>query len=151
MALAAGEATVAGRIAPGIRADPTALGIDPVAAPSDEVARSPLWLTVTGGHVAHGAVRGVSPVGSAWPVAPARRSREIDTAPRSFGARAYAFVGSNDRLGTRSGTSRGSAYGSDPYQTLATVKPKARQIIPPTASSQKWLAVATMTTRVAVG
>lgn len=54
-ALAAGEATVAGRIAPGFRADLTALGLDPVAAPADEVAQAPVRLTVTGGHVVHGA------------------------------------------------------------------------------------------------
>ncbi|MGP3959717.1 amidohydrolase [Nonomuraea sp. 3N208] len=52
-ALAAGEAAVAGRIAEGFRADLTALGLDPVEAPPDEVAEAPVRLTVTGGHVIH--------------------------------------------------------------------------------------------------
>ncbi|MEV6837820.1 amidohydrolase [Streptomyces sp. NPDC051133] len=52
-AAAAGESAVAGRIAPGRRADLTALGVDPVLAPSDELADSPVPLTVTGGHVVH--------------------------------------------------------------------------------------------------
>jgi len=52
-ALAAGEAGVAGRIAPGFRADLTAFGLDPVAAPADEVAEAPVRLTVTGGYVAY--------------------------------------------------------------------------------------------------
>ncbi|MFF5255957.1 amidohydrolase [Streptomyces leeuwenhoekii] len=52
-ALAAGEADVAGRIAVGCRADLTALGVDPVDAPADEVAEAPVRLTVTGGHVVH--------------------------------------------------------------------------------------------------
>ncbi|MFF5517623.1 amidohydrolase [Streptomyces coeruleorubidus] len=52
-ALAAGESDAAGRIAPGCRADLTALGLDPVAAPADEVAEAPVRLTVTGGHVVY--------------------------------------------------------------------------------------------------
>ncbi|MEH0628191.1 amidohydrolase [Streptomyces stelliscabiei] len=52
-ALAAGEADVSGRIAVGFRADLTALGVDPVEAPADEVAEAPVRLTVTGGHVVH--------------------------------------------------------------------------------------------------
>ncbi|MET9844050.1 amidohydrolase [Streptomyces ossamyceticus] len=52
-ALAAGEEAVAGRIAEGYRADLTALGLDPVGAPADEVAEAPVLLTVTGGHVVH--------------------------------------------------------------------------------------------------
>ncbi|MFI6016858.1 amidohydrolase [Streptomyces sp. NPDC051287] len=52
-ARAAGEWAVAGRIAPGHRADLTAFGLDPVAAPADELAQAPVRLTVTGGHVVH--------------------------------------------------------------------------------------------------
>ncbi|WP_395570468.1 amidohydrolase [Streptomyces sp. BK79] len=52
-ALAAGEAAVAGRVAEGFRADLTALGLDPVEAPADEVAEAPVRLTVTGGHIVH--------------------------------------------------------------------------------------------------
>jgi predicted amidohydrolase YtcJ len=52
-ALASGEVAVAGRIAEGFRADLTALGLDPVDAPADEVAEAPVRLTVTGGHIVH--------------------------------------------------------------------------------------------------
>ncbi|CAM5590666.1 hypothetical protein SGLAM104S_04808 [Streptomyces glaucescens] len=52
-ALAAGEAAVAGRVAEGFRADLTVFGLDPVEAPTDEVAQAPVRLTVTGGHVVH--------------------------------------------------------------------------------------------------
>ncbi|MFE0677896.1 amidohydrolase [Streptomyces sp. NPDC058867] len=52
-ALAAGEQEVTGRIAPGLRADLTALAVDPVDAPADEVAGAPVRLTVTGGRVMH--------------------------------------------------------------------------------------------------
>jgi predicted amidohydrolase YtcJ len=52
-AIAAGEAEVAGRIAPGFRADLTAFGLDPVRAPADEVAAAPMRLTVTGGHITY--------------------------------------------------------------------------------------------------
>ncbi|MFD7278697.1 amidohydrolase family protein, partial [Streptomyces sp. NPDC059862] len=52
-ARAAGESATAGRIAPGHRADLTALGIDPAEAPADELAEAPVRLTVTGGHVIH--------------------------------------------------------------------------------------------------
>ncbi|MFG2499250.1 amidohydrolase [Streptomyces sp. NPDC048441] len=52
-AIAAGEAGVAGRIAPGFRADLTAFGLDPVTAPADEVAQAPIRLTVSGGHVTY--------------------------------------------------------------------------------------------------
>ncbi|MFI1867804.1 amidohydrolase [Streptomyces jumonjinensis] len=50
-ALAAGEERIAGRIAPGFRADLTALGTDPVAAPADEVVHAPVRLTMTAGRV----------------------------------------------------------------------------------------------------
>lgn len=52
-AVAAGEAHIAGRVAPGFRADLTALGVDPVDAPADEIAEAPVRLTVTGGHIVH--------------------------------------------------------------------------------------------------
>ncbi|MFE1883028.1 amidohydrolase [Streptomyces diastatochromogenes] len=52
-AAAAGESDVAGRIAPGHRADLTALSVDPVLAPADELVDAPVVLTVTGGHVVH--------------------------------------------------------------------------------------------------
>ncbi|GEC08199.1 amidohydrolase [Streptomyces spinoverrucosus] len=52
-AYAAGESGTAGRIAPGLRADLTALAVDPVEAPADELAQAPVRLTVTGGHVVH--------------------------------------------------------------------------------------------------
>lgn len=52
-AIAAGEQGVAGRIAPGSRADLTAFGLDPVEAPADEVAQAPVRLTVSGGHITH--------------------------------------------------------------------------------------------------
>ncbi|MEV0259426.1 amidohydrolase [Streptomyces sp. NPDC050732] len=52
-AVAAGEADRAGRIAPGYRADLTAFGLDPVAAPADEVAQAPVRLTVAGGNVTY--------------------------------------------------------------------------------------------------
>ncbi|MFI6504061.1 amidohydrolase [Nonomuraea typhae] len=50
-ALAAGEEAVAGRIAPGYRADLTGLVLDPVTAPADEVADAPVVLTVSGGRI----------------------------------------------------------------------------------------------------
>jgi predicted amidohydrolase YtcJ len=53
-ALAAGEEALAGRVAPGFRADLTALGLDPVEAPADELAGAPVRLTMVGGHIAHG-------------------------------------------------------------------------------------------------
>ena len=52
-ARAAGEAEVTGRIAVGYRADLTALSLDPVEAPADELAEAPVRLTTTGGHVVH--------------------------------------------------------------------------------------------------
>ncbi|ORT60070.1 amidohydrolase [Streptomyces sp. CB03238] len=52
-AVAAGEQTVAGRIAPGLRADLTAFAVDPVDAPADEVADAPIRLTVSSGRVTH--------------------------------------------------------------------------------------------------
>ncbi|WP_455361862.1 amidohydrolase [Streptomyces sp. SYSU K21746] len=52
-AVAAGEQEVAGRIAPGYRADLTALGLDPVEAPADELAEAPVRLAMTGGHVTY--------------------------------------------------------------------------------------------------
>ncbi|MFD7791520.1 amidohydrolase [Streptomyces sp. NPDC059271] len=50
-ARAAGED--AGRIAPGLRADLTALGVDPACAPADETAEAPVRLTTVGGHITH--------------------------------------------------------------------------------------------------
>ncbi|MFD3699725.1 amidohydrolase [Streptomyces sp. NPDC058646] len=52
-ALAAGEERVAGRIAPGYRADLTAFALDPVAAGADELAAAPVRLTVSGGRITH--------------------------------------------------------------------------------------------------
>ncbi|MFE7165780.1 amidohydrolase [Streptomyces sp. NPDC057616] len=52
-AQAAGESATAGRITPGHRADLTALAMDPVNTPPDELAQAPVRLTVTGGHVTH--------------------------------------------------------------------------------------------------
>lgn len=52
-ALAAGEERVAGRIAAGFRADLTAFGLDPVAAPADELAAAPVRLTMSGGRITH--------------------------------------------------------------------------------------------------
>lgn len=52
-ARAACESATAGRITPGHRADLTALGVDPTAAPTDELAEAPVRLTVTGGHGIH--------------------------------------------------------------------------------------------------
>jgi DNA-binding transcriptional LysR family regulator len=61
---------------------------------------------------------------------------------------AHAFVGSQAPPAPRTATVLGKAYGNAPYQRRETVKPKVRQSMPPTASSQKWLAVETMTRRV---
>ncbi|MFG2830621.1 amidohydrolase [Streptomyces sp. NPDC048434] len=55
-ALAVGEETEAGRIAPGFRADLTALAVDPVTAPADEVGTAPVRLTMTGGRITYRAV-----------------------------------------------------------------------------------------------
>jgi len=52
-ALAANEEHVAGRIAPGFRADLTAFSADPVTAPADEVADAPIRLTMVDGAVTH--------------------------------------------------------------------------------------------------
>lgn len=52
-ALAAGEERVAGRIAPGYRADLTAFALDPVTAGPQEVADAPVVLTMSGGRVTH--------------------------------------------------------------------------------------------------
>ncbi|MFF3760535.1 amidohydrolase [Streptomyces sp. NPDC002185] len=52
-ALAAGEEAVAGRIAPGFRADLAAFAVDPVEAPADETAEAPVRLTVAGGRITH--------------------------------------------------------------------------------------------------
>ncbi|MFF0459204.1 amidohydrolase [Streptomyces mexicanus] len=52
-ALAVGEQEVAGRIAPGFRADLTAFAVDPVTAPADEVGAAPVTLTMTGGTIVH--------------------------------------------------------------------------------------------------
>ncbi|MET9934608.1 MULTISPECIES: amidohydrolase [unclassified Streptomyces] len=52
-AFAAGEEAVAGRIAPGFRADLAAFAVDPVEAPADETAEVPVRLTVAGGRITH--------------------------------------------------------------------------------------------------
>ncbi|MYS09945.1 amidohydrolase family protein, partial [Streptomyces sp. SID6041] len=52
-AFAAGEERIAGRIAPGYRADLTAFAVDPVDAPADELADAPVRLTVAGGRITH--------------------------------------------------------------------------------------------------
>ncbi|WP_376771359.1 amidohydrolase [Streptomyces boluensis] len=52
-ALAVGEQDVAGRIAPGYRADLTAFAVDPVTAPADELGEAPVVLTMTAGRVVH--------------------------------------------------------------------------------------------------
>ncbi|MFI5527773.1 amidohydrolase [Kitasatospora sp. NPDC051853] len=52
-AVAAGEGDRAGRIAPGMRADLTALGLDPLTVPADELAQSPVALTVSNGRITH--------------------------------------------------------------------------------------------------
>ncbi|MFE4660491.1 amidohydrolase [Streptomyces hydrogenans] len=48
---AAGEEALTGRIAPGLRADLTALALDPTEAPADETAEAPVVLTVGGGGI----------------------------------------------------------------------------------------------------
>jgi predicted amidohydrolase YtcJ len=57
-ALAANEENVAGRVAPGYRADLTAFSLDPVTAPADEVADAPIRLTMVDGAVTHRAAAG---------------------------------------------------------------------------------------------
>lgn len=52
-AVAAGEQDLAGRIAPGLRADLTALGVDPLTASPDELGEAPVLLTVAGGNITH--------------------------------------------------------------------------------------------------
>ena len=52
-ALIAGEAHASGRIAPGLRADLTGLGADPVDCPADELPDVPVLLTVVDGEVVH--------------------------------------------------------------------------------------------------
>ncbi|MFE5486798.1 amidohydrolase [Streptomyces sp. NPDC056527] len=52
-AVAAGEERVAGRIAPGYRADLTAFTVDPVTAPADETAQAPIRLTTAGGRITY--------------------------------------------------------------------------------------------------
>jgi predicted amidohydrolase YtcJ len=52
-AWAAGEAACSGRIAPGMRADLTALAVDPLQAPPDELADAPAVLTTVGGNIVH--------------------------------------------------------------------------------------------------
>ncbi|RSS38632.1 amidohydrolase [Streptomyces sp. WAC08241] len=52
-AFAAGEEAVAGRIAPGFRADLAAFAVDPVEAPADETAQAPVRLAVAGGRITH--------------------------------------------------------------------------------------------------
>ncbi|MBL0781597.1 amidohydrolase family protein, partial [Streptomyces albidoflavus] len=55
-AAAAGEAAVAGRIAPGHRADLTAFAADPLTTPAGELPDTPIALTVVGGSIQHRAV-----------------------------------------------------------------------------------------------
>ncbi|OWA05775.1 hypothetical protein B9W68_23335 [Streptomyces sp. CS227] len=55
-AAAAGEAAVAGRIAPGHRADLTAFAADPLTTPAGELPETPIALTVVGCSVRHRAV-----------------------------------------------------------------------------------------------
>ncbi len=50
---ATGEQAVAGRVGAGYRADLTVFGLDPLAAPPDELAEAPIALTVTDGQVRH--------------------------------------------------------------------------------------------------
>jgi predicted amidohydrolase YtcJ len=52
-ALAANDENVAGRVAPGYRADLTAFSLDPVTAPADEVADAPIRLTMVDGAITH--------------------------------------------------------------------------------------------------
>ena len=81
-----------------------------------------------------------------------RRARPV--AGASAAGRGRSAPGLTARAAARAAvgaTSFGSWCGSGPYQAYETAKPNARQIMPPTASSQKWFAVATMTTSVAVG
>lgn len=52
-AAAAGDKTIAGRIAAAFRADLTAFAVDPVAAPGDGVGEAPIRLTMVGGTVTH--------------------------------------------------------------------------------------------------
>ncbi|MCU7822038.1 amidohydrolase family protein [Kitasatospora sp. DSM 101779] len=55
-ARAVGAQSVAGRIAPGLRADLTAFAVDPVTAPADELAEAPVLLTTVAGRIVHRAV-----------------------------------------------------------------------------------------------
>jgi predicted amidohydrolase YtcJ len=55
-AAAAGREAVSGRIKEGFRADLSAFGLDPLTAPPDEFAESPVRLTVVDGSVVHRAV-----------------------------------------------------------------------------------------------
>ncbi|WP_329017814.1 amidohydrolase [Streptomyces sp. NBC_00690] len=50
---AAGEETVAGRVAVGHRADLTAFGLDPIESTPDELADAPIPLTITAGRIVH--------------------------------------------------------------------------------------------------
>jgi hypothetical protein len=50
---AAGEDAVAGRIAPGLRADLTAFGVDPLTASPDELVEVPITLTTVDGRIRH--------------------------------------------------------------------------------------------------
>lgn len=52
-ALAAGEAETTGRIVPGLRADLTAFALDPLTAGPDELAQSPVQLTMSNGVITH--------------------------------------------------------------------------------------------------
>ncbi|MFF7140691.1 amidohydrolase [Streptomyces nodosus] len=52
-AIAAGEAHRAGRIARGLRADLTAFTLDPLTTPSDDIAQSPVPLTMSNGRITH--------------------------------------------------------------------------------------------------
>ena len=48
-----GEEALGGRIAPGLRADLTGLGADPLTCPPDELPDAPVLLTVVDGEVVH--------------------------------------------------------------------------------------------------
>ncbi|MFC5665242.1 amidohydrolase [Kitasatospora misakiensis] len=52
-ALAAGESTRTGRITPGLRADLTAYTLDPLTTPADELAETPVPLTISNGRITH--------------------------------------------------------------------------------------------------
>ncbi|MCU4162177.1 amidohydrolase [Acidiphilium sp. AL] len=56
-AYAVGEEAVAGALLPGMRADFTAFSVDPIAAPTDELAAAPIRLTMMDGRITHDAAQ----------------------------------------------------------------------------------------------